>query len=86
MSVHPYYGQCKNYMGRHVVIKTRDGRTHRGIVTNVSRSHVHLRPVGNSRNLGGYGYGYGFGYGNGAVWGVALGTITGLALASLFFW
>ena len=44
---------------------------------------VWIRPTG---NLGGYGLGFGgFGFGGFGV-GIALGAITGIALASAFFW
>ncbi len=69
-------------MGRPVNIKTRGGGVYEGIVTDVTHTHVFLRPT-NHRNLGGFGYGFG-GFGGGV--GIALGTIVGLSLAPLFFW
>lgn len=77
-----YYDQCLRYVGRPVGIKTRNGRTHQGIITRVTPSHVYIRPMGN-RNLGGHGYGWGWGFG-GWGWPIALATI--IALWPFFFW
>lgn len=93
MSCNSYFDQCKQYTGRPVGIRTKDGSVHRGFITNVDNSNVYLRPMSNN-NLGGFGYGfgggfggygyggYGNGYGNG--YGVALASIAALSL--LFFW
>ncbi|MFB4474210.1 hypothetical protein [Virgibacillus sp. SK37] len=89
MSVGHYHALCRKYMGRAVEIRTRDGRRHRGIIKHVSRNRVYIQPLGRRRNLGGFGYGYGYGYGygfGGFVYGLALGTIVGLALIPFFFW
>ena len=86
MSIGHYHGLCQKYRGRGVEIRTHDGRIHRGLIQQVSRSRVYLQPLGYSRNLGGFGYGYGgYGYG-GWGWGIALGFIAALALLPLFFW
>ncbi|WP_456271278.1 hypothetical protein [Bacillus sp. AK031] len=78
-----YYHVCCRYQGKVVRINDRFGRTHIGEITRVSRSKVFIRPVRPNPGygyFGGWGYGYyGFGYG------IALGAITGLALAA-FFW
>ncbi|TXL67511.1 hypothetical protein FHP05_00395 [Cerasibacillus terrae] len=78
-----YYSLCKQYHGKPVIIRTKDGRTHRGFINHVDRRNVYLQPIG-SRNLGGFGYGFfaprGFGFG------VALGSILTLALLPFFFW
>lgn len=87
MSVECYYGLCQKYKGRAVEVRTRDGRTHRGIIESVDRRMVYIRPHGAQRNLGGFGFGYYGGYGYGRIgFGIALGFITGLVLAPLFFW
>ena len=88
MSVQHYHGLCHRHMGRAVVIRTRDGRIHRGVIRRVTRNRVFIQPIGRPRNLGGYGYGY-YGYGGYGGWGwygIGLGLITGFALGSLFFW
>jgi len=84
MSVGYYHGLCHKYRGRSVVIRTRDGRVHRGIIHRVTANRVHLQPLRRGRNLGGFGYGYYGGWGFGG--GIALGAIVGISLASLFFW
>lgn len=84
-----YYELCCRHHGRVVRINDRHGNTHTGRITRVTRSKVYIDPVGQRRNLGGFGYGfYGYGpYGYGGYgYGIALGAITGLALAGLFFW
>ncbi|RSL32558.1 hypothetical protein D7Z54_15510 [Salibacterium salarium] len=77
------YDLCCRYEGRTVRLSCRDGRTHVGIITRVDRKHVWLRPVG---NRGAFGYGFYGGYGHGYGIPFALGAITGVALASAFFW
>ncbi|AYE53642.1 MULTISPECIES: hypothetical protein [Priestia] len=85
MSGGNYYQLCHRHRGRTVRINDRYGRTHLGRITRVTPSHVYIQPM-RRRNGIGYGfYGGGF-YGFGAPYAVALGAITGLALASLFFW
>lgn len=80
------YGLCCRYNGKVVKINERNGRVHHGRITRVSRSHVYIQPVG-GRGPGGLGYwGWGPGWGWGAGYGVALGAITGIALAGLFLW
>ncbi len=81
MSVGYYHGLCNKYMGRAVVVRTHDGRSHRGIIHRVTPNRVYLRPLGRGGNLGGFGYGY-YGFG----WGIALGAVAGIALASLLWW
>ncbi|ASN07065.1 hypothetical protein [Virgibacillus necropolis] len=83
MSCNRYFDECRKNVGRSVGIRTKDGRYHRGVITNVNHSHVFLRPCGN-RNLGGFGYGFGGGYGYGRGFAVPLATIAALSL--LFFW
>lgn len=86
MSQYNVYDLCCKYHGKVVRITDRTGRVHVGQITRVSRSMVWIRP---NSNLGGYGYGfyggYGIGYG-GFGYGLALGAITGVVLASAFFW
>lgn len=89
MSAEHYHGLCQRYKGRAVEIKTRDGRTHRGIIQNVDNRRVFIQPIGGAGNLGGFSYGFygGYGpYGYGRGYGIALGTIAALALLPLFFW
>lgn len=93
MSVGHYHAMCQRYRGRAVEIRTRDGRTHRGVIHHVTGNRVYLQPMGPRRNLGGFGYG-GFGYGYGGYGfggfglgaGIALGAIAGIALLSAFWW
>lgn len=63
-------------------ITCSDGRVHVGEITRINRQTVWIRPAG---NLGGYGNGF-FGGNGGFGYGVALGAITGIVLASAFFW
>ncbi|MBO1913623.1 hypothetical protein [Sporosarcina sp. 6E9] len=85
MSQTNYYNLCCRYHGRNVRITCRDGRVHRGEITRVTRDMVWIRPA---EGLGGYGLGFGgFGFGGFRYgFGIALGAITGIALASAFFW
>ena len=85
MSQTNFYDLCCRYHGKEVRITCRDGRVHRGEITRVTRDMVWIRPAG---GLGGYGLGFdGWGFGGfGIGFGIALGTITGIALASAFFW
>lgn len=87
MSASHYYELCNKYMERAVVIRTADGKVHKGIIKQVDRRKVYLEPLGQTlcRGLGGYGYGFwgpglGFGFGTG----ILLGSIVGLSL--LPFW
>ena len=78
------YNLCCQYQGKRVRITDNKGCTHVGRITNVDNRHVWLMPD----DFGGYGIGFwGFGYGAGAGfgYGIALGAITGIALASIFF-
>jgi hypothetical protein len=92
MSNENYYNLCCRYQGRHVRIDDRRGNVHVGRISRVTRSHVFIQPTRHRGNNGYGGYGYGgyggyygdYGYGEG--YGLALGAITGIALASLFFW
>ncbi|MGN7388006.1 hypothetical protein [Sporosarcina sp. SAFN-015] len=90
MSVQQYHSLCTRHIGRAVVIGTRDGRTHRGIIQCVRGNKVYLEPFGRQRNLGGFGYGFRYGYGFGGRGlafglGIALGSIVTFALLP-FFW
>lgn len=80
-----YYQLCNRHRGKAVQIRTRDGRVHRGVIVDVNPRRVFIRPIGNPRNLGGFGYGF-FGFGPGFVYGLALGTIVSLAVIPFFFW
>ncbi|GIN58430.1 hypothetical protein J8TS2_27490 [Lederbergia ruris] len=84
MPVKNYYHMCRKGIGRPVMIRTRDGHVHRGIISHVTPSKVYIRPFG--RRYGGYGYGWGWGWGWGAFGlGIGLGAITALAFTP-FFW
>ncbi|MEI4770407.1 hypothetical protein WAX74_12245 [Psychrobacillus sp. FJAT-51614] len=77
---------CCRYYGKRVRITCRDGSVHVGEITRVRRNIVWIQP---DNNLGGYGLGFfgdGFGFGSGFGFGIALGAITGIVLASAFFW
>ncbi|WP_087972507.1 hypothetical protein [Oceanobacillus rekensis] len=89
MSVGYYHGLCNRYRGRAVEIRTRDGRSHRGIIQRVDNRNVYVRPIGRGGGLGGFGYGFFGGYGRyrpGFGYGIALGAIGTLALLPFFFW
>lgn len=80
MSVNTYDLCCK-YLGRKVRIDDRNGNVHYGRIMRVDRKQVYLMPSRNlfSLGIGFWGYpGAGFGYG------IALGTILGVALVSAF--
>ena len=78
------YNQCCRFNGQRVRITCHDGRVHVGAITRVNRNMVWIRP---DENLGGYGLGFFGGYGeSGFGFGIALGAIAGIALASAFFW
>ncbi|QTD43090.1 hypothetical protein [Sporosarcina sp. Te-1] len=85
-----YHQQCTRHIGKPVVIGTRDGQTHRGIIQEVRNNRVYLQPLGNQRGLGGigFGWGFGFGFGRGAAFGlgIAIGSIVTLAVLPFFFW
>ncbi|TQR19003.1 hypothetical protein [Psychrobacillus vulpis] len=87
MSQSNVYSQCCRYHGQRVRITCDDGRVHIGEITRVSRNMVWIRP---DNNLGGYGLGFfgdGFGFGGFRFgFGIALGAITAIVLASAFFW
>ncbi|MDW0109438.1 hypothetical protein [Sporosarcina aquimarina] len=77
---------CSRHRGKAVMIRTKDGREHRGIIQHVDNRQVYLRPMNSGRNLGGFGYGFG-GYsyrGRGFGFGIALGAIATLVLLPFF--
>jgi hypothetical protein len=84
MSQSGLYNICCRYHGRNVRITCRDGSVHVGEITRVGRDMVWIRPNGNT---GGYGLGFFGGFGRERFGiGFAFGAITGVALASAFFW
>ncbi|KGP71860.1 hypothetical protein [Pontibacillus yanchengensis] len=83
MSGPDFYHVCCRYHGKPVRLSCRDGRSHVGEITRVTRTHVWIRPLEGPRGFN-YGF-YGFGYGGFGV-PFALGALTGVALASAFFW
>ncbi|MET0960319.1 MAG: hypothetical protein ABWX58_08335 [Psychrobacillus psychrotolerans] len=89
MSQSELYNVCCRYHGRMVRIRCKDGSVHLGEITRVGRDMVWIRPNGYA---GGYGYGFYGGFGRDRFRserfgiGFAFGAITGIALASAFFW
>ncbi len=77
------YNMCCQYHGKRVRITDNQGNVHVGTITRVDRRQVWLMP---DRGMGGYGFGWGWGFGGGFGYGIALGAITGIALAGAFFW
>lgn len=78
------YNVCCRYQGKRVRITCKDGREHFGRITRIDRDQVWIQP---DRRFGGYGLGFWgprFGF-RGFGLGIALGVITGIALAPLFF-
>ncbi|MBM7540974.1 hypothetical protein [Amphibacillus cookii] len=75
-----YYQTCYENMGKPVCIRTRDGKEYRGVIRQVTRSHVYLEPLGGHH--GGYGWGF---WGPGFGLGIALGAIGTLAILPWFF-
>jgi len=85
MNQNELYNLCCRYNGQRVRIVDKQGRVHLGEVTRVNRDMVWIRP---NEDLGGYGLGF-FGFGGyryGFGYGIALGAIAGIALATAFFW
>ncbi|MBB4826741.1 hypothetical protein HNO89_004023 [Sporosarcina luteola] len=82
-----YHAECNRHMGKAVLIGTRDGRTHRGIIQGVRNNRVYLQPLGSQQGIG-FGFGFGFGFGRGAAFGlgIAIGSIVTLAVLPFFFW
>lgn len=79
-----YYDLCRKYMGKCVRITDNRGCVHVGHISKVDNRMVWIRPV---NRVGGYGFGYwGPRSGGGFGYGIALGTITGIALTGLLFW
>lgn len=76
MSCSPY-DLCCRYHGQVVQIREQSGREHVGRITRISDNRVWIEPYYQSRHnnisYGGYGYS------------IAIGFITGVILASLFF-
>lgn len=83
------YDLCCRYHGQRVRITCQDGSQHVGKITRVDRDIVWMQP---DEDLGGYGLGFFGGFGDGRFRtrrfgiGFALGAITGIVLASAFFW
>ena len=82
MSQSQVYNLCCKYHGQRVRITDKQGKVHVGRITKVDQHMVWIRP---ENNLGGYGFGF-WGFGPGFGVGIALGAITGIALAGAFFW
>lgn len=74
------YDLCCKYQGKRVRITDNQGNLHVGRITQVDNCQVWIMPDRNGYGIGFWGFGgAGFGYG------IALGAITGIALAGLFF-
>lgn len=79
------YSLCCKYHGKRVRISDSSGKVHVGEITRVDRKQVWILP---DRRYSGYGLGFwGFGGygGEGFGYGIALGTILGIALAPIIF-
>ncbi|WP_155593338.1 hypothetical protein [Lysinibacillus cavernae] len=81
------YDLCCKYHGKRVRISDSNGRVHVGEITRVDRRQVWILP---DRRYSGYGLGFwgfgGGGFGGGGFgYGIALGTILGIALAPIIF-
>lgn len=76
------YNLCCQYHGKRVRINDNRGNVHVGTITRVTRKMVWIQPDNrfNGLGLGFRGFGVGFGVG------IAIGAITGIVLASAFFW
>lgn len=73
------YNMCCKYHGKRVRITDNRGNVHVGRITNVDDRNVWLMPDRVGYGIGFWGFGApGFGYG------IALGAITGIVLASIF--
>ena len=83
MNSNDAYNLCCKYEGRRVRITDNRGNVHTGHITKVDNRMVWIMP---DNAGGGYGLGFwGFGARAGFGYGIVLGTITGIALASIFF-
>ena len=84
------YEMCCKYQGKRVRITDNRNNVHVGRITKVDNRMVWLLPDnfdGHGLGFWGYGgYGYGGFGGSGLGYGIAIGAIAGIALASLFFW
>ncbi len=82
------YDLCCRYHGQVVRVIDKSGREHVGRVSKVTKDRVWFDSPYSRRpaNYYGYdGYGYGGSYYGGLGFSIALGFITGIALAALFF-
>jgi hypothetical protein len=43
---HPYYNVCRSNIGRGVCITTTYGKVYRGVICQVTPTHVHIAPIG----------------------------------------
>ncbi|MFF5994949.1 hypothetical protein AAGS61_09355 [Lysinibacillus sp. KU-BSD001] len=80
------YDLCCKYQGKRVRITDNQGQVHVGTITRVNRRMVWIQP---DSGFGGFGFGFWgpyYGRGRAFVYGVALGTVTGIVLASAFLW
>ena len=82
MNPNEAYNLCCQYQGKRVRITDNQGNCHVGQITKVDNRKVWIMPDNYGYGLGFWGFGAGAGFG----YGIALGAITGIALASAFFW
>lgn len=93
-----YYKMCCDNVGKPVTIKTKDGQEHRGVIRQVTPTHVFIEPLQNQvRGFGTPYYQYGqpvqpvqpvqpyYPYRPGFGLGIALGAIGTLAILPWFF-
>ena len=76
------YDLCCKYHGKRVRITDNQGNVHVGTISKVNRRMVWIQP---DEGLGGLGIGY-WVFGPGFGYGIAIGAITGIVLATAFLW
>lgn len=79
------YDLCCKHHGKRVRINDNKGNVHVGRITKVDNRMVWIMPDRAGYGIGFWGLGGGYGA-PGFGYGIALGAITGIALASIFFW
>lgn len=83
-----YYKLCCDNIGKPVSIRTVDGQEHRGVIRQVTPTHVFIEPFSNqARGFGTPYYSYApyYPYRPGFGLGIALGAIGTLAVLPWFF-
>lgn len=82
MNCQQAYDLCCKHYGKRVRINDNQGNVHVGRITKVDNRMVWIMPDNHGYGIGFWGFG---GAGAGFGYGIALGAITGIALAGLFF-